>query len=103
MDPHENSRVYTVIFFLLATLGFGYLCYRVLMPFLAAIAWAIILAVALQAPWQALARKMPRHRGLAAGLFTVGTALLVILPTVLLIGVLATQAIDAACRVGANQ
>jgi predicted PurR-regulated permease PerM len=102
MDPHENSRVYTVIFFLLATLCFGYLCYRVLMPFLAAIAWAIILAVALQAPWQALARRMPRHRGLAAALFTVGTALVVILPTAVFVGVLATQAIDAAGRVGAK-
>ncbi|MGD1148923.1 MAG: AI-2E family transporter [Thermoanaerobaculaceae bacterium] len=102
MDRHENSRAYTIAFFLLATLGFGYLCYRVLTPFLAAIAWAIILAVALQGPWQALERKMPRHRGLAAALFTVGTALIVILPAGLFVGVLATEAIDAANRVAAK-
>ena len=94
--------MYTIIFFLLATLGIGYLCYRVLTPFLAAIAWAIVLAVALQGPWQALERRMPRRRGLAAALFTVGTALVVILPAGVFIGVLASQAIDAANRVAAK-
>ena len=102
MDPHENTRVYRVTFFLLATLGFGYLCYRVLTPFLAAIAWAIILAVALQTPWQALARRLPKHRGLAAALFTIATALIVILPTTVFVGVLASQAIDVASRVAAK-
>ena len=102
MDRHEHSGVYTIIFFLLATLGIGYLCYRVLTPFLAAIAWAIVLAVALQGPWQALERRMSRRRGLAAALFTVGTAFIVILPAGLFVGVLASQAIDAANRVTAK-
>jgi predicted PurR-regulated permease PerM len=96
MDRSDASRAYTVIFFVLATLAVGFLCYRILTPFLAAIAWAIILAVALQAPWGWLERKMPKHRGLAAAVFTLGTALIVLLPAVVFIGVLTSQAIDAA-------
>jgi predicted PurR-regulated permease PerM len=102
MEAHENSRPYTIAFFLLAAMGFGYLCYRVLTPFLAAIAWAIIMAAALQGPWHALERRMPRRRSLAAALFTIGTALVVILPAGVFAGVLASQAIDAAGRVAAK-
>ena len=102
MDRHEHSGVYTITFFLLATLGIGYLCYRVLTPFLAAIVWAIVLAVALQGPWQALEHRLPRRRGLAAALFTIGTALVVVLPAGVFFGVLASQAIDAANRVAAK-
>ncbi|HVN76281.1 MAG TPA: AI-2E family transporter [Thermoanaerobaculaceae bacterium] len=102
MDRPDQSRAYTVIFFLIATLGVGFLCYRVLTPFLAAIAWAVILAVAFQTPWSALERKMPRHRGLAAALFTLALALIVLLPAVVFIAVLASQAIDAANLVAAK-
>ncbi|MBZ5589383.1 MAG: AI-2E family transporter [Acidobacteriia bacterium] len=102
MDRPEGPRVYTVTFFLLATLGIGFLCYRVLTPFLAAIAWAIILAVALHGPWQALKRKLPKRRALAAALFTIGTALIVVLPAGIFVGVLASQAIDAANRVASK-
>jgi len=102
MDRPEHSSAYTVIFFLLATLGIGFLCYRVLTPFLAAIAWAIILAVAFQTPWQALERRMPRRRVLAAALFTIGIALIVLLPAGVFVGVLTSQAIDAANRLAAR-
>lgn len=59
----------------------------------------IILAVAFQGPWQAIERRIPRRRGLAAALFAIGIALIVILPVGLFVGVLASQAIDVANRV----
>ncbi len=99
MDLPDHSRTYAVAFFLLAALGIGFLCYRVLTPFLAAIAWAIILAVAFQAPWAWLERKLPKRRNLTAMLLTLAIALIVLLPGGLLAGVLASQAIDVANRV----
>ena len=102
MDSHNNSRTYAVIFFLVAALGIGFLSYKVLAPFLAAIAWAIILAVAFQAPWGWLERKMPNRRGVAAILLTLAIALIVILPAGLFAGVLASQTMDVANRVTAK-
>lgn len=99
MDRADGSRAYTVIFLVLAALGIGYVCVRVLTPFLAAIAWAIILAVAFQGPWTYLERRMPDRRGLAAALLTLAIALLVLLPAGLFAGVLASQTIDVANRV----
>ncbi len=96
MDHSDGSRSYTIVFFLVATLGIGFLCYRVLTPFLAAIAWGIILAVAFQTPWTWLERKMPSRRGLAAALFTLGIAFMVLLPAAVFVAVLTSQAIDAA-------
>jgi predicted PurR-regulated permease PerM len=102
MDSPNNSRTYAVIFFLVAALGVGFICYRVLTPFLAAIAWAIILAVAFQAPWTYLERRMPKRRSFAAVLLTLAIALIVILPGGLLAGVLTSQVIDVATRVSAK-
>lgn len=102
MDSPNNSRTYAVIFFLVAALGVGFICYRVLTPFLAAIAWAIILAVAFQGPWAYLERRMPKRRAFAAVLLTLAIALIVILPGGLFAGVLTSQVIDVATRVSAK-
>ncbi len=102
MNSPNNSRTYAVIFFLVAALGVGFVCYRVLTPFLAAIAWAIILAVAFQAPWAYLERRMPKRRAFAAVLLTLAIALIVILPGGLLAGVLTSQVIDVTTRVSAK-
>jgi predicted PurR-regulated permease PerM len=99
MDATNLSRTYAVVFLVAAALGVGFICYRVLTPFLAAIAWAIILAVAFQAPWNYLERRMPKRRSLAAIVLTLVIALIVILPAGLFAGVLASQAIDVANRV----
>lgn len=99
MDSKESARerqVYRILFFLTALLGIGYLVFQVLAPFFAALAWAVVLAVVFAGPWQALARRMPRRRALAAALLTLAIALLVLLPVALFIGVLAAQAVDAA-------
>ena len=99
MERTDGSRLYTVIFLVLAALGVGYVCYRVLAPFLAAIAWAIILAVAFQSPWAYLERRMPTRRNLAAALLTLAVACIVLLPAGVFVGVLASQTIDVANRV----
>jgi predicted PurR-regulated permease PerM len=99
MERTDDSRVYTAIFLVLAALGVGYVCYRVLAPFLAAIAWAIVLAVAFQGPWTYLEHRMPHRRGLAAALLTLAVAVLVLLPAGLFAGVVASETINVANRV----
>jgi predicted PurR-regulated permease PerM len=102
VEAATTKRTYTIIFLALAALGIGFLCYKILTPFLGSIAWAIIFAVALQAPWAWLERKLPKRRSLAAALLTLATALVVLLPGALFTGVLVSQAIDVATSVSAK-
>jgi predicted PurR-regulated permease PerM len=97
--PARERQVYRILFFLVALFGVSYLVFEVLKPFFAALAWAVVLAVVFAAPWQAFARRMPKRRGLAAGLATVAIGLVVLLPAGLFVGVLATQAVKAAGQV----
>jgi predicted PurR-regulated permease PerM len=99
MEEVNHTRIYVVIFFLLAVLGIGFVCYRVLSPFLAAIAWAIVLAVAFQKPWSFLERRMPKHRSLAAALLTLAVAVGVLVPVSLLVGMLASQIVAVATKI----
>jgi predicted PurR-regulated permease PerM len=99
LTPSDNARIYSIVFLGAATLGIGLLCFRVLSPLLAAIAWAIILAVAAQAPMVFLRRKLPKHPNLSAGILTLVIGLLFILPAGLLIGVVTSQVIDVVGRI----
>ena len=92
----ENRRIYTTCFLAAAAVGIGYLCFQILGPFLAAIAWAVVLAVAFHPPWLFLQRKLGPRRNLAAGTLTLAIGLLVLLPTGLLIGVVASQVNEVA-------
>ena len=96
METPSTKRTYAVVFLVLAASGIGFLCYKILAPFLAAIAWAIILAVAFQTPLAWLERKMPKRHGLAAALLTLAVALIVLLPGILFTAVLVSQSIDVA-------
>jgi len=102
MEEVTHNRIYAVIFFLVAVLGIGFVCFRVLLPFLAAIAWAIVLAVAFQKPWSFLERRMPKHRSLAAALLTLTVVVGVLVPAGLLVGALANQIIAAATKITTN-
>jgi predicted PurR-regulated permease PerM len=95
----RERQVYRILFFLVALFGVGYLVFEVLKPFFAALAWAVVLAVVFAAPWQALARRLPHRRGLAAGLLTLAIGLVVLLPAGLFVGVLTSQAVRAADQV----
>ena len=102
MEEVDHTRIYAVIFFLLAVLGIGFVCYRVLSPFLAAVAWAIVLAVAFQKPWSFLERRMPKHRNLAAALLTLAIAVGVLVPVGLLVGMMGSQIIAVTTKITTN-
>jgi predicted PurR-regulated permease PerM len=74
----------------------GYACWRVLLPFLGGIAWAVVFAVAFWTPWRRLERRMSRHRSLAATLLSLALALLVLLPAAFFVGMLVNEANDVA-------
>ncbi len=99
MDSTQERQVYRILFFLAAVAAVGYLVFRVLAPFFAALVWAVVLAVVFQRPWQALVRRMPRRRAIAAGLLTLAIAGVVLLPASLFVGVLAAQAVETADEV----
>lgn len=101
-EQRGYRRIYAVLFFALAALLLGWASLRILRPFFAAVAWAIVLAVGFQSPWAALARRFPNRRGLAAGLATLSIALLVLLPAGLLVVSISAQALDAANAVNAR-
>jgi predicted PurR-regulated permease PerM len=91
MRFNEGPRVYSALLLVGAIFGFGLLSFAILSPFLAAIAWAIVLAVAFQSPWALLQRQLPRSPNLAAGLLTLAIGLLVLLPSAILLSVVASQ------------
>src|SRR5437867_9677601 len=99
MEPEGRSRKYALAFLAVACAGIAFLTWRILAPFLPAMAWAAVLATVLQGPWTLLEKKLPRRRNFAAMLMTVATALLVILPAGLFAGLLASQAMGVAGHV----
>jgi predicted PurR-regulated permease PerM len=60
------------------------LCYQVFAPFVSLMAWALILAVALYPLHQKLARRIGGKQGLAATLLVLAGAVLIVLPTAVL-------------------
>lgn len=101
MSVKSASRFYPTAVFVLVAFGIATLTARILAPFGAAIAWAIVLAVAFAAPWRFLERRMGTRRSLAAALLTVGIGLVVLLPAGFLVGVLVNEAIGVFERTSA--
>ena len=62
------------------------LCYQIFSPFVALMAWALILAVTLYPAHQKLARRMGGKQGLAATLLVLGGIVLIGVPTAVLMG-----------------
>ena len=62
----------------------GYLCFRVLQPFLVLLAWSIILAISLYPLHRRLAHVLRLRPGVAALLITLASALVLLVPTYLL-------------------
>lgn len=91
---------YALVFFLLLVLGTGALCFVVLRPFLTAIAWGAILAVALWPLWRRLKARVPRRTTLAAAAFSVSAGLVILLPSILLAKAIVNQASAAATKLG---
>jgi predicted PurR-regulated permease PerM len=88
-----RSHIFTVTFFAI----FIFLLYqmlRLLAPFSAALLWAAILALALDPLYRKLVTLFRGRTGLAAGVMTLVTLLLVIGPMITLLAVLTSQAVD---------
>ncbi len=96
MSGSTASRLYPVAAFLLVAAGVAAVCLRVLSPFLTAIAWAIVLAVAFHAPYRWLERRLKGRSDLAAAAASLAIALVVLLPAGLFLAALATQAAEVA-------
>ncbi len=97
----DNARLYALAAFAVAALAMGFLSFRILKPFLASIAWAIVLAVACRRPWLALEARFSRHRSLAAGVMVLGVVLVVLLPFGAFAAAVAAQAAEAGSAIAA--
>ena len=95
MSPPGERRVYAGSFLGVLVIGAAMLAVVVLKPFLAAIAWAIVIAVGVQAPWRVLERRLAPRRSFAAGVMCLGVTLGVILPAGIIGSVLFGQATHA--------
>ncbi|MEO8054308.1 MAG: AI-2E family transporter [Acidobacteriota bacterium] len=101
--PHfRSANLYPVIFLLVLLVAVGGLSYIVLRPFLAGILWASVVAVALWPIWARVRSRAGNRHGLAAGLFTLAVALVVLLPAVLLGAAILNQAAGAATAAAAR-
>ncbi len=96
----ERSRRYSTAFFVVALVGIAALSYVILRPFFDAIAWAVVLAVALRPVWVRIERRTKR-RSLAAAVTSILVAFLVLLPAILLGAALVGQAAKTALRLAA--
>jgi len=96
MTDAPAPRLYMIAAFVVACAGIGFLSYKVLAPFLSAIAWAVVLAVVFHGPWTFFQRRWPKRRDLSAALLSLAIALVVLLPAGLFASMLASQAVDAA-------
>jgi predicted PurR-regulated permease PerM len=83
-----GTALFYGILFILA-----YLVYLVFQPFLAPLAWAIVMAVVAHPAYARLARKWGRT--LAATVSTLGVTLIIIVPTILVTGAFIRQGVEA--------
>jgi predicted PurR-regulated permease PerM len=100
MRENRAAHLYPVVFLLVLLVAVGALGYVVLRPFLAGILWASVVAVALWPLWTRVRGRAGKRQGLAAGLFTLAVALVVLLPAVLLGAAILNQAAGAATAIG---
>lgn len=100
MPSGRAAHLYPVVFLLAVLLAVGSLSYVVLRPFFAGILWASVVAVALWPLWTRVRARSGRRQGLAAGLFTLAVALVVLLPATLLGLAVVNQAAGAVSTIG---
>jgi predicted PurR-regulated permease PerM len=105
-DPDLEKRLFRGLLdvFIRAGLVFAMaaLCYQIFSPFVALMAWALILAVTLYPVHQKLAHRMGEKQGRAATLLVVGGIVLIGLPTAVLMFELGDSVHDIVGRVREN-
>ncbi|MFI5180282.1 MAG: AI-2E family transporter [Thermoanaerobaculia bacterium] len=94
----SRKRPYAITFFAVLASLLAVLSYVILRPFFEAIAWAIVLAVALRPIWVRIEARFRKRRSLAAAVTSLLVALLVLLPAGLVVAALAGQAGQTASR-----
>jgi predicted PurR-regulated permease PerM len=87
--PHLFAAFFFIIFIALL-----YQMATIIALFSSALLWAAVLAMALTPLYRRVVAAVKGKKGLAAGIMTIGTLLIVIVPTVSLLIVLAGQAVD---------
>ncbi len=102
MPQYRSAHLYPIVFLLVLLVAVGGLSYLVLRPFVAGILWASVIAVALWPLWARVRSRAGRRQGLAAGLFSLAIALVVLLPATVLGLAVVNQASGAAAAIGAN-
>jgi predicted PurR-regulated permease PerM len=88
LEKRLSARLMDVFVRAALVLALAALCYQVFSPFIALMAWALILAVTLYPLHQRLARRMRGKQGLAATLLVLCGVVLIVLPTSVLMGAL---------------
>jgi len=82
-------------FLLLALLALVALLVRLIAPYATPLAWACVLAAVFHPAYRVLLRTMPRWPGTCAGIMTLAVFALAVVPSLVLSGVVAQQAINA--------
>jgi predicted PurR-regulated permease PerM len=100
MPESRAARLYPLAFFLALLAAVASLSYVILRPFVSGILWATVLAVALWPLWRRVRARSGNRQALAAGLFSLAVALVVLLPAALLGAALVNQASGAAVAIG---
>ena len=104
-SPEESSdrgsRIQVRALVLMAmTVGGLYLCYRMALPFLPALAWALALALLL-VPMQRWLESKVRSPGLAAGILVLVVGVVVLFPAMLVLDRMIAEASNAASTINA--
>jgi predicted PurR-regulated permease PerM len=96
MRAQQEASQARILGSLIVVAVIGYVCWRVLLPFLGGIAWAVVFAAAAWTPWRRLEQRMSRRRSLAAALLVMALGLLVLLPAAFFVGMVVNEANAAA-------
>jgi predicted PurR-regulated permease PerM len=88
LERRLSARLMDVLIRAALLLALAVLCYQVFAPFLALMAWALILAVTLYPLHQRMASRIGGRQGLAATLLVLVGIVLIVLPTAVLMGAL---------------
>ena len=94
LEKRLSGRLLDVLIRAGLVFAMAVLCYQIFSPFLALMAWALILAVTLYPAHQKLARRMGEKQGLAATLLVLGGIVLIGVPTAVLVGSLGDSVHD---------
>jgi predicted PurR-regulated permease PerM len=96
---HENLRFATLV---VATAGTAYLCYKIISPFMAALIWAIALAIVSRPLHCWLARRL-RNRTVCALAVVIIVAVALVLPVIIVTEQIVSEASDLVNRLRAPE